>query len=189
MKCTIKIAKVDQEFTNSKIRAYASLVFDECFCVSDVRIIEGGKGLFISMPSYKTKSVDVHNNPVYQEYCYPITKAAREQLYKAILQAYETGNEIGMGTLSEMPYEIQMYKSHSNGIEAYGSIVLGKCFVISGIKVRTGKSGSFVCMPSKLRGSKYQDICYPITKEFREKLYGDIIALSKCAEEYQKEES
>ena len=35
----------------------------------------------------------------------------------------------------------------------------------------------------------YQDICYPVTKEFREKLYGEIERAYQEAKDKQKEES
>jgi len=38
---------------NSRLRAYASVTFDDSFVVRDIRIIEGKKGLFVAMPSKK----------------------------------------------------------------------------------------------------------------------------------------
>ncbi len=38
---------------NSRLRAYASVTFDDVFVVRDIRIIEGKKGLFVAMPSKK----------------------------------------------------------------------------------------------------------------------------------------
>ena len=35
----------------------------------------------------------------------------------------------------------------------------------------------------------YQDVCYPVTKEFREKLYAEIIAAYEREKEKQKEQS
>ncbi len=38
---------------NSRLRAYASVTFDDVFVVTDIRIIEGKNGLFVAMPSKK----------------------------------------------------------------------------------------------------------------------------------------
>jgi len=38
---------------NSRLRAYASVTFDDAFVVRDIRVIEGKKGLFVAMPSKK----------------------------------------------------------------------------------------------------------------------------------------
>ena len=40
-----------------KIRGFASIVFDDCFIINDLRVIEGRGGqLFVSMPSRKVRS-------------------------------------------------------------------------------------------------------------------------------------
>lgn len=89
MNYTIQVNEVKGKEGN--IRAYANLVIDEVFKVTNIAIIENQeKGqLFVSMPRYRTKLVDENNRPVYQDTCYPITKEFREELFKAILTEYE----------------------------------------------------------------------------------------------------
>lgn len=55
-------------------------------------------------------------------------------------------------------------------------------FVVGNISILKGKGNEFVAMPSHKTGKTdkngkpvYQDVCYPITKEFREKLYNAIL--------------
>jgi stage V sporulation protein G len=38
-----------------RLKAYATLTFDHCFVVRNVKIIEGKSGLFVAMPSHKPK--------------------------------------------------------------------------------------------------------------------------------------
>jgi len=40
---------------DKKLRAYATVTFDNVFVVRDIKVIEGGTGLFIAMPSRKVK--------------------------------------------------------------------------------------------------------------------------------------
>lgn len=40
---------------DKKLRAYATVTFDNAFVVRNIKIIEGTKGLFIAMPSRKIK--------------------------------------------------------------------------------------------------------------------------------------
>lgn len=40
---------------NGRLKAYATVVFDNDFIVRDLKIIEGDKGLFVSMPSRRRK--------------------------------------------------------------------------------------------------------------------------------------
>jgi stage V sporulation protein G len=40
---------------DKKLRAFATVTFDNCFVVRNIKIIEGNKGLFVAMPSRKMK--------------------------------------------------------------------------------------------------------------------------------------
>jgi stage V sporulation protein G len=40
---------------DKKLKAYATVTFDSCFVVRNIKIIEGATGLFIAMPSRKAK--------------------------------------------------------------------------------------------------------------------------------------
>ena len=39
----------------TRLKAYATLTFDACFVVRNIKIIEGKSGLFVAMPSHKPK--------------------------------------------------------------------------------------------------------------------------------------
>ncbi len=41
---------------DKKLKAYATVTFDSAFVVRNIKVIEGGGGLFIAMPSRKLKS-------------------------------------------------------------------------------------------------------------------------------------
>ncbi len=76
----IRIRKLNNE---SKMKAIASITFDECFVVHDIKIIEGDRGYFIAMPSRQT------NNGEYKDIAHPINTEAREKLQKLILDQFE----------------------------------------------------------------------------------------------------
>jgi len=40
---------------DKKLKAYATVTFDNCFVVRNIKVIEGTSGLFIAMPSRKIK--------------------------------------------------------------------------------------------------------------------------------------
>ena len=48
----VKVFPIQEE----KLKAFVSIVFDQCFMVNDIKIIQGKDGLFISMPSRKKKN-------------------------------------------------------------------------------------------------------------------------------------
>ena len=41
--------------SGSRLKAYATVVFDNCFIIRDLKVIDGDKGLFVSMPSRRRK--------------------------------------------------------------------------------------------------------------------------------------
>ncbi len=75
----VRIVKKD----DSKLKAVASVTFDDCFVVHDIKVIEGNEGYFIAMPSRKT------NDGEYKDIAHPIKTELREELIKVILDAFE----------------------------------------------------------------------------------------------------
>ena len=65
-----------------KALASVSVVFDEAFAVHDLRIVQGSKGLFVSMPSRRTAGGE------YIDTAHPITAAMREHVQTAVLRSY-----------------------------------------------------------------------------------------------------
>ena len=56
-------------------------------------------------------------------------------------------------------------------VRAIASVNLNDCFAIRNVKVLESSKGLFVSMPSYRAGNgEYKDICFPVTKEFREQL-------------------
>lgn len=61
-------------------------------------------------------------------------------------------------------------------IKAIASVNLNDCFAIRNVKVVDSSKGLFVAMPSYKAGNgEYKDICFPVTKEFREQLNQAVI--------------
>lgn len=72
--------------------------------------------------------------------------------------------------------------AEKGGIRAYASATLDGCLGIRGIKiVEGGESGLFVSMPSRKGVDGYKDICFPVTAEFREELYGAVMGAYRQA--------
>jgi stage V sporulation protein G len=61
-------------------------------------------------------------------------------------------------------------------LKAFASITLANCFVIRGLKIIEGKSGTFIAMPSRKRkDGEYQDIAHPINNEARATMEGAVL--------------
>ncbi len=75
----VRIAKK----SDSKLKAIASVTFDDCFVIHDIKVIEGNEGYFIAMPSRKTSEGE------FKDIAHPIKTETREYLIQEILNAFE----------------------------------------------------------------------------------------------------
>ena len=84
MKITeVRIFPVDDE----KLKAFVSIILDDCFVISDIRIIHGPKGLFVSMPSKKRK------DGTFRDIAHPLNSDTRHLMETQILGRYRS--EVG----------------------------------------------------------------------------------------------
>lgn len=70
--------------------------------VNNVSLLEGRNGLFVAMPSYKAKQSGKSGKGEYRDIVYPITREFREELYGAVMDAYELAKE---GQEKQQPLE------------------------------------------------------------------------------------
>ena len=76
----IKVKLVNAE---GKMKAVASVTFDNAFAVHDIKIIEGQEKLFTAMPSRKTPDNE------FKDIAHPINSEMRKALESAILDKYQ----------------------------------------------------------------------------------------------------
>ncbi len=76
----VRIRMLNRE---NKMKAIASITFDNDFVIHDIKIIEGDRGLFIAMPSRKNQDGE------YKDIAHPISTDARLRLQNLILKEYE----------------------------------------------------------------------------------------------------
>ena len=76
----IRVRKVTAE---GKLKAYVTVTFDDSFVVHNVKVIEGENGVFIAMPSRKTK------NGEYKDVAHPINTDFRTYMQDKIVEAYQ----------------------------------------------------------------------------------------------------
>jgi stage V sporulation protein G len=75
----VKIFPVSEK----RVKAYASIVFDDCFIVRDLKVIHGDSKLFVAMPSKKMKDGS------YRDTVHPLNNITRQQIESSVLEAYE----------------------------------------------------------------------------------------------------
>ncbi|MEK6580109.1 MAG: septation regulator SpoVG [Bdellovibrionota bacterium] len=74
----VKVFTVDEE----KLKAYVTIVIDDCFVVRDLKVISGNGGLFVAMPSKKRKDGS------FKDIAHPLNQETRTDLEKKVLEAY-----------------------------------------------------------------------------------------------------
>lgn len=74
----VKVFPIQEE----KLKAFVSIVFDQCFMVNDIKIIQGREGLFISMPSRKKK------NGEFKDVAHPLNNETRRMIEEKVLGEY-----------------------------------------------------------------------------------------------------
>jgi stage V sporulation protein G len=67
-----------------KVRAFASIVIDDCFIVNDLRVMEGREGqLFVTMPARKTR------NGQMRDIAHPLNSQTRKAVESRVLDEFE----------------------------------------------------------------------------------------------------
>lgn len=191
MKFSVRVNEVKN--MDGNIRGFATVVFDNSFKVTNIAILENRERgqLFVSMPRYKSNERDENGN-VYKDVCNPITKEFREELFGNILEAYENLQKQDQEQerehqefrdVPEFSVSVTPFEREGSNIKGLARIYFEDSFIVNNVNILQGKENLFVAMPSyKTKQTDehgkpvYQEVCYPVTKEFREKLYKEILS-------------
>ena len=77
----VRLRKVNSE---NRMKAVASVTFDNEFVIHDIKVIESQNGLFIAMSSRETP------NGEFKDIAHPINAETREKIQASILEAYNS---------------------------------------------------------------------------------------------------
>jgi stage V sporulation protein G len=75
----VKVFPVNED----KLKAYVTIIFENCFVVRDLKIIHGNTGLFVAMPSKKRK------DGTFRDIAHPLNSEMRTVIEQRILKEYE----------------------------------------------------------------------------------------------------
>lgn len=67
----------------AKLKAFASITFDDSFRVKGLRVVEGSNGLFVAMPSRKLP------DGTFEDIAHPLTREAKALIEKRVLAEYK----------------------------------------------------------------------------------------------------
>ena len=75
----VRVFPVEEE----KLKAYVTITLDNCFIIRDLKVINGKNGMFVAMPSKKTK------DGTFKDIAHPLNSETRQAMEEVILKAYE----------------------------------------------------------------------------------------------------
>jgi DNA-binding cell septation regulator SpoVG len=192
MKYSINVTEAKNQEGN--VKGFATLVFGDSFKITNIAILENKEknSLFVSMPRYKSSERDENGGVVYKDVCNPITAEFRKELYDNILDAFEQAKaadgqeyktEKVVAEMPEFSVTVTPFEREGSNIRGLARVYFDDSFIVNNVSILQGKEKLFVAMPSyktkqvdEKGKAVYQDVCYPVTKEFREKLYSEIIS-------------
>jgi stage V sporulation protein G len=87
-KIEITEVKIYPAKDSGKLRAYATIVFDNCFIVRDLKVVEGDRGFFVSMPSRRRK------DGTYRDIVHPLDAQTRQMLEESIIKEFNRFLEV-----------------------------------------------------------------------------------------------
>ena len=66
-----------------RLKGYATMVFDGCFIVRDMKIIKSDEGYFVSMPSRRKKDGS------FKDIVHPLNLETRQMIEEQVLEEYK----------------------------------------------------------------------------------------------------
>jgi stage V sporulation protein G len=66
-----------------RLKGYATMVFDECFIVRDMKIIQSDEGYFVSMPSRRKKDGS------FKDIVHPLNAETRQLIEDKVIEEYK----------------------------------------------------------------------------------------------------
>lgn len=67
---------------DAKLKAFASLTFDDCFVIRGLKLIEGNEGMFVAMPNRKRP------DGTFQDIAHPINQEMRKRIEERLIACY-----------------------------------------------------------------------------------------------------
>jgi len=156
--------------------AFANVGIDDMLAISGIRVVNGEKGAFVSMPQTQDKNGEYHNVAA------PINDGLKKALNKAVLAEFKA---VMSGQSSEQSVEAKIKGERENGLDvkvspikdpkgstmAFADITVDNLVAINSARVVSGENGNFVAMPqSKDKDGNFHDIAFPITSELRKEI-------------------
>ena len=68
--------------SEGRLRAYVSIVFEDCFIIRELKLVEGEDGMFVSMPSRRRK------DGTFKDIAHPLNAEMRNIIENRVIDEY-----------------------------------------------------------------------------------------------------
>lgn len=68
---------------SGRLKAYVTIVFEDIFIIRDLKVIEGYKGLFVSMPSRRRKDGS------FRDIVHPLNSETRKMIEECVIEEFK----------------------------------------------------------------------------------------------------
>jgi stage V sporulation protein G len=184
IKMDVRVYPIDEPQGSTK--AFASVALDDMVAIRGIRVIEGEKGLFVSMPQ---SSREKDGKTEYHDIAFPLDSGLRNDLNKAVKEEYtrvsalpaeqrgydkpEAGAMNGL-SVEEIKLDIKVFplKDSQTNTKAFASINIDDLVEIRGVRVVEGSQGLFVTMPQSQdkKTNDYHDVAFPTNGDLRKEI-------------------
>jgi stage V sporulation protein G len=159
--------------------AFANVGIEDLAAINGIRVVNGEKGLFVTMPQSRDKDGEYH------DIAFPINSDLRKALNTAVLDEFDEptrnaeGKYAGRSVAAPVTMEegekltVKVYpiKEPQGNTLAFANVGIENLVAISGIRVVNSQHGNFVDMPqNKDKNGDYHDIAFPINDELRKEI-------------------
>ena len=177
-KLDVRVYPIDEPTGNTL--AFASIAVDDMVAIRGVRVVDGEKGMFMSMPQSKDKEGEYH------DIAFPLNGDLRKEMEAAVIDEYmnvanlppdQRGYDAPDMSANIKPEDIKLdvrvypLDEPQGNTKAFASVSLDDAVAIRGVRVVDGKKGLFVTMPqSKDKEGDYHDIAFPLNGDLRKEI-------------------
>jgi stage V sporulation protein G len=182
----VRAYPINNPESNTKAFASASFRIDgeNIAAIHGIRVVQGEKGLFVTMPQSKDKEGNYH------DIAFPVNDSLRKEMSKAILAEYKNptmdadGQMFGRQTTVDVPDAEQgkldarafPLREIGGNTLAFANVTIDSIIAINGLRVVNGENGSFVSMPqSKDKEGNYHDIAFPLSGDLRKAISSAVL--------------
>ena len=173
----VRVYPIDEPKGNTL--AFASVAIDDLAAIRGIRVVNGEKGLFVTMP----QSQD--NSGQYHDIAFPLNGDLRKDINAAVLDEFnrqaslypeqrgyekQENGAVNGRNAAEVKLDIKVFPiaEPKGDTLAFASVGLDDTAAIRGIRVVGSEKGNFVSMPqSKDKEGNYHDVAFPLSGDLR----------------------